>query len=152
MYGLLLIVSISHSNSVCISESMITEKICVICGMCVCVGVWCKCAMIGLHVWLLDAMEGPTPVSALLHSATIVTAGIIILTKLTYLLEYTISTYLYLLSTLSIILNSFTSLFHFDIKRLIAYSTHWYPHTYSYLPSHRLTLSAWLWLGLLFYI
>jgi len=87
-----------------------------------CIG---KSAQIGLHTWLPDAMEGPTPVSALIHAATMVTAGVFVMIRISPILEY--STHILLLITL---IGSFTSFFaasiglvQNDIKKVIAYST-----------------------------
>jgi NADH-quinone oxidoreductase subunit L len=84
-----------------------------------------KSAQIGLHVWLPDAMEGPTPVSALIHAATMVTAGVFLLARCSFLYEYSEITL-----TLIIIIGMVTCLFaatiaitQNDIKKVIAYST-----------------------------
>lgn len=84
-----------------------------------------KSAQIGLHNWLGDAMEGPTPVSALLHAATMVTAGIFLLYRiipinLCYYNIYNIMSYI---GVLTIILGGLISIFQNDIKKIIAYST-----------------------------
>jgi NADH-ubiquinone oxidoreductase chain 5 len=84
-----------------------------------------KSAQLGLHTWLPDAMEGPTPVSALIHAATMVTAGVFLLLRSSLLLEYSFST----LSLISIFggLTAFfaatVGIFQNDLKRVIAYST-----------------------------
>jgi proton-translocating NADH-quinone oxidoreductase chain L len=84
-----------------------------------------KSAQIGLHTWLPDAMEGPTPVSSLLHAATMVTAGIFLLVRCSFIFEKSD-----LLLFLIIIMGSITALFsalvatfQYDIKKIIAYST-----------------------------
>lgn len=89
------------------------------------IGVAGKSAQIGLHVWLPDAMEGPTPVSALIHAATMVTAGVFILIRASVIFEY--SSYALGLVTffgaLTAFLASTVGVFQNDIKRVIAYST-----------------------------
>lgn len=89
-------------------------------------GAIAKSAQIGLHAWLPDAMEGPTPVSALLHSATMVTAGVFLLIRLSPLLEYAHQNVLFFISMIGGI-TSFVAasigLFQMDLKRIIAYST-----------------------------
>jgi len=89
------------------------------------VGVAGKSAQIGLHVWLPDAMEGPTPVSALIHAATMVTAGVFILVRASIFFEY--SNYslgvVTFFGALTAFLASTVGVFQNDIKRVIAYST-----------------------------
>lgn len=89
------------------------------------VGVAGKSAQIGLHVWLPDAMEGPTPVSALIHAATMVTAGVFILIRASIIFEY--SSYalgvVTFFGALTAFLASTVGVFQNDIKRVIAYST-----------------------------
>jgi NADH-quinone oxidoreductase subunit L len=84
-----------------------------------------KSAQLGLHTWLPDAMEGPTPVSSLLHAATMVTAGVFLVLRCSTLFE--LST---LIKTLVILIGGITALFagltamqQFDVKKVIAYST-----------------------------
>lgn len=90
----------------------------IICG-------WTKSTQLGFQPWLLDAMEGPTPVSSLLHSATLVTAGCILLYKNMYILYYNSSLCLCLiiLGCYSLVYNSLSSVSYLDLKRIIAYST-----------------------------
>ena len=94
-------------------------------GFAIIISAWAKSTQLGLQPWLLDAMEGPTPVSALLHSATLVTAGIILIYKCKYILYYnnSLPLLIFLLGGLSCLLNSISSIFYLDIKRIIAYST-----------------------------
>ncbi|KAM9955035.1 hypothetical protein ACTFIR_012879 [Dictyostelium discoideum] len=94
-------------------------------GSFIVIGVVGKSAQLGLHMWLPDAMEGPTPVSALLHAATMVTAGVFLVLRTSPLLSYSIT----ILNILTII-GALTTLFattigivQNDIKRVIAYST-----------------------------
>jgi NADH-ubiquinone oxidoreductase chain 5 len=101
------------------------EDIITIVGICLLIGAMAKSSQVGLHVWLPMAMEGPTPVSALIHAATMVTAGVYLLMRSSPLLEYS-STVLLLCLWLGAITNIFSSLVGFfqqDIKKVIAYST-----------------------------
>jgi NADH-ubiquinone oxidoreductase chain 5 len=87
-----------------------------------CIG---KSAQIGLHVWLPDAMEGPTPVSALIHAATMVTAGVFLLIRCSPILENS-PTMLLVIATFGGLTAFFAStcgLMQNDMKRVIAYST-----------------------------
>jgi proton-translocating NADH-quinone oxidoreductase chain L len=84
-----------------------------------------KSAQIGLHTWLPDAMEGPTPVSALIHAATMVTAGIFLVVRCSFLFEYAPESLLIitLLGALTALLAATSGLVQTDIKKVIAYST-----------------------------
>lgn len=84
-----------------------------------------KSAQLGLHIWLPDAMEGPTPVSALIHAATMVTAGVYLLVRCSILFEYS-PNILYgvgVLGGLTSLFAASTGLFQNDLKKIIAYST-----------------------------
>ena len=89
------------------------------------VGVVGKSAQIGFHVWLLDAMEGPTPVSALIHAATMVTAGVFLLIRLSFLLEYVFlfKFFIVLIGALTAFFSSLTGSVQNDLKSIVAYST-----------------------------
>jgi NADH-ubiquinone oxidoreductase chain 5 len=103
----------------------INENIITIIGICLLIGAMAKSSQVGLHVWLPMAMEGPTPVSALIHAATMVTAGVYLLMRTSPLIEYS-STVLLLclwLGAITTIFSSLIGLFQQDIKKVIAYST-----------------------------
>ena len=103
----------------------INENIIIIIGICLIIGAMAKSSQIGLHVWLPMAMEGPTPVSALIHAATMVTAGVYLLIRSSPILEYS-STLLLLclwLGAITTVFSSLIGLFQQDIKKVIAYST-----------------------------
>lgn len=89
------------------------------------IGVCAKSAQIGLHTWLPDAMEGPTPVSALIHAATMVTAGVFLLLRLVSLLKYDNNSLLLIsfLGAITSFIAATIGLFQNDIKKIIAYST-----------------------------
>lgn len=84
-----------------------------------------KSAQLGLHTWLPDAMEGPTPVSALIHAATMVTAGVFVLIRSSPLLEYSSSVLLVmtLFGGLTAFFAATVGIFQNDLKKVIAYST-----------------------------
>jgi len=89
------------------------------------VGAMGKSAQIPLHVWLPDSMEGPTPISALIHAATMVTAGIFMVARMSPLFEYseTALTIVLIVGTLTAFLMGLVGLVQNDIKRVVAYST-----------------------------
>ena len=94
-------------------------------GICLVIGATAKSSQVGLHIWLPQAMEGPTPVSALIHAATMVTAGVYLLMRSSPLIEYS-STVLIIclwLGAITTVFSSLIGLFQQDIKKVIAYST-----------------------------
>jgi NADH-ubiquinone oxidoreductase chain 5 len=89
------------------------------------IGAVGKSAQLGLHTWLPDAMEGPTPVSALIHAATMVTAGVFLMIRFSSFLEYS-SISLFILTifgSLTALFAAMTGSFQNDLKKVIAYST-----------------------------
>lgn len=95
--------------------------------ICILIFIGCmgKSAQIGLHTWLPDAMEGPTPVSALIHAATMVTAGVFLVARCSPLFEYS-QTALHMVTiigAITSIMAASIALVQCDIKKIIAYST-----------------------------
>lgn len=88
-------------------------------------GVIGKSAQFGLHTWLPDAMEGPTPVSALIHAATMVTAGVFLTIRCSIIFEYASYTMFLvsLLGALTAFFGATVACFQSDLKKIIAYST-----------------------------
>ncbi len=89
-------------------------------------GAWGKSAQIPLHTWLADAMAGPTPVSALIHAATMVTAGVYLIARMHPLFILTPEVLLYWVGgvgAISMLVAGFCAMAQTDIKRILAYST-----------------------------
>jgi NADH-quinone oxidoreductase subunit L len=89
------------------------------------IGSMGKSAQLGLHVWLPDAMEGPTPVSALIHAATMVTAGVFLLARSSYIFEFApqVSDFVVIIGAITCLFAALVALCQNDIKKIIAYST-----------------------------
>ncbi|GHB85607.1 NADH-quinone oxidoreductase subunit L [Persicitalea jodogahamensis] len=85
-----------------------------------CIG---KSAQFPLSAWLPDAMEGPTPVSALIHAATMVAAGIFLLARIAFLLTPTAQLVIAVIGTITMLHGAWKAMYEWDIKRLLAYST-----------------------------
>jgi len=89
------------------------------------IGAMGKSAQVPLHVWLPDSMEGPTPISALIHAATMVTAGIFMVARMSPLFELseTALSFVLVIGSITALFMGFLGLVQNDIKRVIAYST-----------------------------
>lgn len=92
-------------------------------GICLFMGCVGKSAQFPLLTWLPDAMEGPTPVSALLHAATMVAAGIFLLARIHPLLSPDALVFVTLIGTITTIWGGYSALFQTDIKKVLAFST-----------------------------
>ncbi len=96
----------------------------VIC-ICLFIGAMGKSAQFPLHVWLPDSMEGPTPISALIHAATMVTAGIFMVTRMSPLFELSDAAlnFIVVIGSITALFMGFLGIIQNDIKRVVAYST-----------------------------
>jgi NADH-quinone oxidoreductase subunit L len=96
----------------------------VIC-ICLFIGAMGKSAQFPLHVWLPDSMEGPTPISALIHAATMVTAGIFMVSRMSPLFELSDAAlnFILVIGSITALFMGFLGIIQNDIKRVVAYST-----------------------------
>ncbi len=103
------------------TEWMLVTVICI----CLFIGAMGKSAQFPLHVWLPDSMEGPTPISALIHAATMVTAGIFMVARMSPLFELsdTALNLVLVIGAITALFMGFLGLIQNDIKRVVAYST-----------------------------
>jgi NADH-quinone oxidoreductase subunit L len=96
-------------------------------AICIClfIGAMGKSAQVPLHVWLPDSMEGPTPISALIHAATMVTAGIFMVARMSPLFELsdTALSFVLVIGSVTALFMGFLGIIQNDIKRVVAYST-----------------------------
>ena len=94
-------------------------------GICLFIGAMGKSAQFPLHAWLPDSMEGPTPISALLHAATMVTAGIFMVSRMSplYELSDTALNFILVIGAITALFMGILGIIQNDIKRVIAYST-----------------------------
>jgi NADH-quinone oxidoreductase subunit L len=103
------------------TDWMLVTVICI----CLFVGAMGKSAQFPLHVWLPDSMEGPTPISALIHAATMVTAGIFMVARMSPLFELsdTALSLIMIIGGITALFMGFLGIIQNDIKRVVAYST-----------------------------
>src|SRR5580692_1831168 len=107
-----------------LSSSVSVNALTLIC-VCLFVGAMGKSAQVPLHVWLPDSMEGPTPISALIHAATMVTAGIFMVARMSPLFEYSEGalSFVLVIGATTAFFMGLLGVVNNDIKRVIAYST-----------------------------
>ncbi len=103
------------------TEWMLVTVICI----CLFIGAMGKSAQFPLHVWLPDSMEGPTPISALIHAATMVTAGIFMVARMSPLFELSDAalSFVMVIGSITALFMGFLGIIQNDIKRIVAYST-----------------------------
>ena len=103
------------------TEWMLVTVVCI----CLFIGAMGKSAQFPLHVWLPDSMEGPTPISALIHAATMVTAGIFMVARMSPLFELsdTALNFILVIGSITALFMGFLGIIQNDIKRVVAYST-----------------------------
>jgi NADH-quinone oxidoreductase subunit L len=103
------------------TDWMLITVICI----CLFIGAMGKSAQFPLHVWLPDSMEGPTPISALIHAATMVTAGIFMVARMSPLFELsdTALNFIMIIGAITALFMGFLGIIQNDIKRVVAYST-----------------------------
>lgn len=92
-------------------------------GICFFIGAMAKSAQFPLHVWLPDAMEGPTSVSSLIHAATMVAAGVFLLASIFPLFNETVLLFIAITGTITAFIAAYIALGQYDIKKVLAFST-----------------------------
>ena len=114
----------SHANDIAPIGGMHVNLITAICIL-LFIGAMGKSAQFPLHVWLPDSMEGPTPISALIHAATMVTAGIFMVARMSPMFEFseTALSFVMIIGAITALFMGFLGIIQNDIKRVIAYST-----------------------------
>ncbi len=127
--------TLNYSEAFAAAPSMVGTTIELIPGVawsaltvtCIClfIGAMGKSAQIPLHVWLPDSMEGPTPISALIHAATMVTAGIFMVARMSPFFELSVTalSFVLIIGSLTALLMGLIGIVQNDIKRVVAYST-----------------------------
>ena len=118
------VVFFTKNTTIMIIPGLQTTALTVIC-ICLFIGAMGKSAQMPLHVWLPDSMEGPTPISALIHAATMVTAGIFMTARMSPLFEYSNAalSFILVVGTCTCFFMGLLGIVQNDIKRIIAYST-----------------------------
>lgn len=126
--------SIDFENAFSLSENLSAMNITILGSEFIVLDVVCfmlflgcmgKSAQIGMHVWLPDAMEGPTPVSALIHAATMVTAGVFLVARCSFMFEYSpaVLQIITVVGAITCLFAALVAIAQTDIKKIIAYST-----------------------------
>lgn len=127
IFGLMFVVGNVDYSSIksAVLDGLITPEIATIIAFMLFIGAIGKSAQIPLYVWLPDAMAGPTPVSALIHAATMVTAGIYMITRLNflYILSPLVLSIIAVIGVLTALFAASIAIVQTDIKKVLAYST-----------------------------
>src|SRR5580658_10944431 len=112
------------TNSITVFQGHPWSALALVC-ICLFIGAMAKSAQVPLHVWLPDSMEGPTPISALIHAATMVTAGIFMVARMSPLFEHseTALSFVLVIGATTAFFMGLLGVVNNDIKRVVAYST-----------------------------
>ncbi len=112
-------------NAIQFNNAVHTDAMLTVAALCLFIGACGKSAQLPLYTWLPDAMAGPTPVSALIHAATMVTAGIFMITRMNFLFDLTpfVLNIIAIVGAVTSLVAASIGLFQNDIKKVLAYST-----------------------------
>ncbi len=128
LIGIFLIFEQFHTVSfaeieILLAQNNVSTALLSLIGICIFLGAMAKSAQVPLHVWLPDAMQGPTPISALLHAATMVAAGVFLVGKVFFLFTPLALQFVQIVGLASMLLGAYKALFQSNIKKVLAYST-----------------------------
>ncbi|MCL4150802.1 UNVERIFIED_CONTAM: hypothetical protein GTU68_032888 [Idotea baltica] len=116
--------SLSYADAFAAKDAIAGQTMTIL-GICLFIGAMGKSAQVPLHVWLPDSMEGPTPISALIHAATMVTAGIFMVSRMSPLFELSEAalSFILVIGSITALFMGLVGIIQNDIKRVVAYST-----------------------------
>lgn len=126
LFGIILLITCTKVSETSLINILVPEcNLLLIIVIFFAIAACAKSAQLFLHTWLPEAMEGPTPVSSLLHSATMVTAGVFLIMKVYILMSISAEiAYIFaIIGLITAILSAIWGTFQYDIKKIIAYST-----------------------------